>query len=270
MATLSSYQSVKPFKGLLVGESGSGKTGALASLVEAGYKLHIIDFDNGLDILAQVLPKDKLDQVTYATFSDNFKSVGGKIFPSGAPKAWANALKFLETGKTPAGVDTTSADKLSADTVLVVDTLSMASKAAMWQVLFTNQRLMEQPQIQDWGEAQRMIEGLIQWLTSDQVKCHVLVNTHITYIEMQGGAMRGLPNSLGKALAPVLPRYFNTILLAQSRGQGKSAKRTLTALPQGLIETKALVPASKLPDNWDLESGLAEFFKLAGFTPDVK
>ena len=52
MAKLSAHKESKPFKGMIIGDSGSGKTGSLASLAAAGYKLVIMDFDSGLDILA--------------------------------------------------------------------------------------------------------------------------------------------------------------------------------------------------------------------------
>ena len=38
-----------------MGDSGTGKTEALCSLVLAGYKLRILDLDNGLDIVKSYL-----------------------------------------------------------------------------------------------------------------------------------------------------------------------------------------------------------------------
>lgn len=265
MPVLTNLKESKPLKILHIGDSGSGKTGALASLVKAGFKPVIMDFDNGMDILATVCPADKLANVYYSTFTDEYKSIGGKVIPKGQAKAWANALRFLESGKTPEGEQFLSVDKLTREHVLVLDSLTMAAQAAMLQVLQVNNRLLEAPFQSDWGEAQRITEGLIQWLTSDQVKCHVIVNTHISYIDLQSGVTKGYPSSIGKALSAKIPRYFNTILLAQSKGSGKSSKRTITALPQGVVETKALIPADKLPESWPIETGLADFFKAAGY-----
>ena len=270
MAKLSAHKESKPFKGMIIGDSGSGKTGSLASLAAAGYKLVIMDFDSGLDILAQVIPEQQLDTVEYVTFNDEYKAVGGKVIPKGQAKAWANGLKFLESGTQPDGTKFIPADKLTREHVLVVDSLTMASSAAMLQVLQVNQRLLETPHQSDWGEGQRIIRGLVEWLTSDQIKCHVIVNSHISYIELQEGLTKGYPSSLGKALSPQLPRYFNTILLCKSVGIGKNSKRIITALPQGIVETKALVPHDKLPESWSIQTGLAEFFKLAGFKPEAE
>jgi len=51
MPKLGDHQSKSTTKMLFVGDSGAGKTGALASLAAAGYHLHIMDLDNGLDVL---------------------------------------------------------------------------------------------------------------------------------------------------------------------------------------------------------------------------
>ena len=55
MPSLANHQSNEFTKLLIEGDSGSGKTGALASLVKAGYKLRILDMDNGLDALKQTI-----------------------------------------------------------------------------------------------------------------------------------------------------------------------------------------------------------------------
>jgi hypothetical protein len=42
------HESNSIVKAMLAADSGSGKTGALACLVDAGFNLRILDFDNGL------------------------------------------------------------------------------------------------------------------------------------------------------------------------------------------------------------------------------
>ena len=54
----SEHKSRKYVKLLYLGDSGTGKTGSLVSLVQAGYKLRVIDLDDGLDALtAHTAPK---------------------------------------------------------------------------------------------------------------------------------------------------------------------------------------------------------------------
>lgn len=54
---------------LLIGDSGTGKTGALASLARDGYRLFIIDLENGSKILRDLCP-DHLDNIDVEQFAD--------------------------------------------------------------------------------------------------------------------------------------------------------------------------------------------------------
>ena len=76
MPKASDYTKSSYVKFLFVGNSGAGKTGALTSLVEAGYRLRIVDLDAGLDALIQhVQASDPklLDQIEYVSFRDPMK-----------------------------------------------------------------------------------------------------------------------------------------------------------------------------------------------------
>ncbi len=264
MPKLTERKETSPIKMMVIGDSGTGKTGALESLVRAGYKLKIIDFDNGLDYLQQALSDvpELLDNIQYATFSNHFKTVNGRVIPKGTPKAWASSLKLLESGKID-DEDWGKPEEWDESTFLVLDSLTMASKAAMLQVLQVNGRLFEPAQIKDWGQAQGLVEGLIMWVCSEDIKCNVLILSHINFIEMQNGVMKGYPSSVGKALSTTLPRHFNTILNATVKGNGKSAQRIISPLPIQSIETKAAVPEEKLPEYWPIDTAYGEFMKLA-------
>ena len=67
MASIKNHTSVDVTKLLLVGDSGSGKTASLATLANAGYKLRILDFDNGLDILPEFLTDTGVNNVSYVS-----------------------------------------------------------------------------------------------------------------------------------------------------------------------------------------------------------
>lgn len=265
MPKLTERKESSPIKMLVVGDSGTGKTGALESLVRAGYRLRIIDFDNGLDYLGNALSDTPalLDNIQYATFTNSFKTINGRVIPKGNPKAWADALKLLETGKVSAEEEWGLPTTWNEDEFLIVDSLTMAAKAAFLQVLFLNGRLMEQPHQSDWGQAQGLVEGLVQWLCSEDIKCNVMFLTHVNYLELTDGLVKGYPSTIGKALSATLPRNFNTILNATSKGSGKSLQRVISPVPVNNIETKAPVPIDKLPASWPLQMAYAEFMLLA-------
>lgn len=255
MPTLSSHQSSHITKMLLIGDSGAGKSGSLASLVSAGYNLKIVDFDNGLDILASVLKSKNdptlLDRVEYETHTDRIRNVVGKPIPLDAA-AWPDGLKHL---------DSIEKAGLSAKDVVVLDSLTFAAQAAMRYVLKLNGRLAAPAQIQDWGAAMNMTENLVALLTADEFPANVVCTAHIKYIgnEEAQEPVRGYPAVLGKELAPKIGRYFNSCLLVRSEPRGNTTARTIFTNTQGIIELKNSNPF-KVKPTYPIESGLADFF----------
>ena len=97
MTKLSLHQSTKFTKLLLVGDSGSGKTGAIVSLIAAGYKVRILDLDNGIDIIRNLVLTqcpEAIDNVDFITVTDKFKQVGGKAIPVDST-VWSRAMEYL-------------------------------------------------------------------------------------------------------------------------------------------------------------------------------
>ena len=77
MPSLTQHQSNDYTKMLIIGDSGTGKTGSLTSLVAAGYKLRILDMDNGLETLKQFVQKecpDKADGVEFRSLRDTYRA----------------------------------------------------------------------------------------------------------------------------------------------------------------------------------------------------
>lgn len=264
MTNLSAYKSDQPLKILLIGDSGNGKTGALASLALAGHNLRIQDYDNGLESLFQQLKSspEALSRVKYESLQDPLKSIGGKIFPIGQPTAFSRGLALLDTWKT-ADEDLGPPAKWDRNTILVLDSLTMMSNAAMRRALSLVGRSGDQPQIQDWGLAMSNIEDTLGLLYSDAFQCHVIVISHITYIgnEEGGQAPVGYPNTLGNKLPPKVGRYFNTVLGMEKTIAGGLAKRTIRTQSLRNVSIKCPIPgiAAELP----IESGLATLFKMA-------
>lgn len=277
MPRMSQHQSNNTTKMLLMGSSGSGKTGALCSLVRAGYKLIIVDCDNGLDVLKEFLTPEELDTIIFETFTDKMKTVNGKVLPDDTPTAFANALNALT--KWEFYINTSGISKLGKkddpsyynlgnisdwdnNTILVIDSFTHLCLASMRHVLAINNRSGQQPYQSDWGEAMRYCEDLLALLYSTSVQCNVIVTSHITFIENEGEPVVGLPTALGQKLPPKVPSYFNTIILAQSTGSGESVKRKLYGKTQGVTQLKAPIHPDKLKSSYPIETGLADIFKL--------
>lgn len=254
MATLDTYQKQEPIKLLFIGDSGTGKTGALTSLVCAGYKLRVLDFDSGLASLASFTRAKcpaSLANVSYHTFRDEYV-LRGNTYRVRKAEAMHKALAKLDKW-SDAENDNPSAWGL--DTILVIDSLTHLARAAFNWAESLNPTAKDRRQI--YGAAQELIEQLIANITGDNVKCHVIVISHIDYIELDEGTTKGFARTIGKALSPKVPTYFNYQLLAQTSGSGANVKRSIRTVPTASIDAKAPVAVEPtLP----LETGLADFF----------
>lgn len=263
MPALKNHHSSSTTKLLFVGDSGAGKTGALASLADAGYKIRILDLDNGVDVLRDLLTSGKysstaIENVDYVTVTETMKNVGGKLVPVKA-SVWQRVTSLLDKwvdGDTNHG----SITAWDSNTVLVIDSMTMLSDAALFYILAMNGRLGQHPHQSDWGLAQSLIENLLRMLYDDGVKCNVIINCHIKPMGDDNGPDRYYPNTLGKALPPKVGRYFNTVLLAQTSGRGQNVKRQIFTVSQGTVECKNTAP-SKVQLSYPLETGLADYFK---------
>jgi len=272
MASLATHQSAATTKLLFIGNSGAGKTGALASLASAGYKLRIIDLDNGLDVLANLLgdatstyDKGAIERVKFVTLTEKMKMLNGIVMPVAAT-VWSkmtNLLSDWKDGEEKLGPVTT----WTSDDVLVIDSLSFLGTAAMNFILQVNGRLGKAPFQSDWGEAQRLLESLLQMLYSTDVKCNVIVCCHIVFLGKEGEQEKGFPNALGKALPPKIGRYFNSTLMAETKGQGSAARRVIVTNTSSMVELKNTAPLKVKPE-YPLTTGLADyFFALHGKHP---
>ena len=253
----SEHQSSNLVKLLYLGNSGTGKTGSLASLVEAGYKLRILDMDNGLDALLSVVKKscpDKLDSIDFITFRDKMRADARQgAVVSGTPKAYTDAIKAMtvwDDGTVPA--------EWGPDTIFVLDSLTLFGRAAYRWAQGMNPSSKDPRQW--YGAAQESILTVLDMLTGSEFHSNVIVITHIDLQELADGTTKGFASAIGKALGSKIPVVFNTVVLAESRGTGDNVRRTITTVPTLLIDLKN--PKSlELPKSLPLETGMATIFK---------
>lgn len=255
MPSLIDHPSTSVIKLLMIGESGSGKTGALASLAKAGYRLWVLDFDNGLDIVQNVLRNDRdaLARVTYETLRDTISVVNG------VPKYKAPVHAYKDAGKT---LNEWGADKFTDRDVVVLDTLTTFSDAAFNEALVLGGRLNQRPQLQDYGWTADSVKLFIEMLTSPEFGAHVIVSTHIRWFAADEEAQtqaKGLPNAKGQEISRVVSRFFNTVALVRTQGSGPAAKRVISTKPQGVVEVKTSSPTT-VKDSYPIETGLAALF----------
>lgn len=254
MPSLQDHHSSQFAKVLLIGDSGTGKTGSLVSLVAEGYKVRVLDLDNGLDSLVQwsrrICP-DNLGNVDYETVRDSWRA--SNAGPVTKAEAFVKALRLL----TKWSDDTVPAE-WGDKTVLVIDSLSALGKAAFEWAKGMNPSAKDPRQW--YFAAQQSIENIIAMLTDDKFQCNVVLISHVNYKEMADGTTKGYANTIGSALGPTIPKYLNCLLLAESSGSGANVKRVIRTMPTGVIELKTPKPFS-IPNTLPLDTGMAEIFR---------
>ena len=244
-------------KMLLIGDSSSGKTGALASLVGAGYELFILDYDCKVEkgFLPHAMQRDNLDfsKVHYEALRDEMKATPTGFIPAGTPKAHMQGTKLMETW-----TDGTKPKDWGPKKILVIDSLTFLSDAAFNYVQAMNPGCKDPRQW--YAAAQRMVEDTISYVTGASFNTNVIIISHVSWVERPDGTMKGYPSSVGKALGPTIPAYFDTLALAEVTGTGANTKRIIRTASSGLIDLKN--PASfRMQPSLPLESGLATFFE---------
>lgn len=257
MAKGSTHQSNKIVKMLYVGASGSGKTGSLASLVDDGYNLRILDMDNGLDYLMNHVKKhspERIDQIDYITVRDRMKADRTKgAKPAGGTRAYVEAIQYMnewDDGTVPA--------EWGEDTIFVLDSLTLFGRAAL--------RWAEglKPDAKDgrqwYATAQKSILDVLDMLTSDEFKCNVIVCTHIDIVEHEDGGVDRYASSIGKALGPKIPSVFNTMVMAHTKKRGSNQTRQIHTIPAEGMELKNS-SAGDLAAALPLETGMSTLFK---------
>jgi len=256
MPSLANHQSNEFTKLLLTGDSGSGKSGALASLVKAGYKLRVLDMDNGLDPLKTFAIRecpDKLDNVEYRTLRDNYvTTTSGVSVPK--PRAWVDMMKMLDNWKYD-DVDLGKPNEFGPTCIVVIDSLSFAADAAFEWARGMNPTSKDPRQ---WFySAQQQVESALALLSSDSFKSNVIVSSHVRYSTGDDGRNKGYPNAIGSALGPTIPRYFNH----WAQCENKAGKRTIRTAATSMFDLKNTKPFD-MKESYDLSDGLASIFAV--------
>jgi hypothetical protein len=253
MPALNEYQGNDSVKLLVVGDSGAGKTGSLASLVDAGYNLRIIDLENKLRPLVQhVKKKENINNVQFETIVDEYKMLGTTLSINKAP-TFQKVMGLLNGWG-----DLGPVQSWGSNDILVIDTLSRLGRASLNMVLQANGFGAKSAEIQHWGTAMENIEKFLATITNTKlVPCHLIMLTHLTAQESdQGGIVKMYPEALGTKLNPKVARYFdNMVSLSLSAGE-----RSFKLKKDGMFacKTSKSVSQEKLP----IETGLADLFKL--------
>jgi hypothetical protein len=261
MTSLSNHQSNSFVKLLLIGDSKSGKTGSLVSLVKAGYKLRILDFDNLLDILKykvlEICPEN-INNVEFRSLRDKTKAGPTGAVIDGKPRAWMDGIKMLDHWRyddTDLGVP----GEWGSQCILVVDSLSRLCDAAydFHEAIIPRGRGGDYDGRAIYGNAQDDVEKLLAMLTSPTFETNIIVIAHGTYVDLPDGTKKIFPQGVGQKLSPKIPQYFPNYI----RYVNRAGKRTIQLESDVMIDLANTRPGAMLK-TLPIETGLADFFAV--------
>jgi len=226
---------------LLMGPAGSGKTTSLATFARKGVECFVIVTEpTGVDSLLDAWDREKLpiDLLHYAVIPpaspgwDGLKDMGVKInamsykdlseLKSGLgkekmkqyPLLVHNMENFLDerTGTNYGDITTWGPDRM-----LAMDSLSGLSLIALQHTV----GFKPSPHQGEWGIAMSAVENLVLKLSSD-CKCFFVLISHVEREPDElTGATKVSVSTLGRKLAPKIPRFFSEVIRARKDPTGK-------------------------------------------------
>jgi hypothetical protein len=145
-------------------------------------------------------------------------------------------------------------DTWSPRDVLVFDTLTFLGQAALRGACLANginredDKGIPQPV---WGLAQNAVMAAVEHVCGPNVKCSVIFNTHLKFMEDDRTKMvKAYPNVLGSALSPTIGQHFTDVWSIDVKHDGKRVIRTQS---NNMISLKNSDPAHvKAEEEFDL------------------
>lgn len=215
---------------MLMGPTGTGKTTVLKTLIDSGVTPFCIFTEPGFEVLGS-LPPDKLHWAYikpaaegWATMIENHKKLNTLNFKMLADMAPTDKNKYHQfidflslmnnykcdrTGEAFGDVTTWNTDR-----ALCIDGLSGLSIMAMREWV-GSKNLLNQG---DWGIAMNGLETFIQQACFN-TQCHFVLIAHVEReMDESTGISKVMASTLGRKLAPKIPRFFSDVILAKREG----------------------------------------------------
>jgi hypothetical protein len=217
---------------MLLGATGTGKTHAIRTLIDAGLKVAAIFTEPGMEVIADI-PCERGMHFHYIAPSspdwtsmvDSATKINQMSFEALTKMGDINKrqyTEFIDLLNTSAnfkcdrcGQTFGAVDRLDPrEWAFVVDSLSGLNVMAM--NLVTGSKPVKS--MNDWGVAMDNLERFITKMTTD-IRCTAVLVAHMEreYDEISGGVSL-MASTLGKKLAPRLPRFFSDVIMCKREG----------------------------------------------------
>ena len=255
---------------LLMGPPGSGKTHALTTLIEAGLELFVVITEpHGLETLLTACAERKLD-VSRLHWMEIFPARSGfesleamarkisiqdqKALSDAKPGGERSEAQFIKLyqglrnftdgkdGKTYGPVDSFDTSR-----ALVIDSLSGINTMSM--DITIGDKVTASPG--EWGIAMKQVEKLLMTCTSS-LRCLFVLTAHTEReIDEATGAGKMMVSTLGRKLAPTIPRFFSEVVLCKRTTDGDRETYAWSNTEANHdLKRRSLPPGSKHPPSF--------------------
>lgn len=280
-AELQRQSRIPGLRTMLVGGSGVGKTYSLCTLADMGLNLRVLFTEPGMETLAQYY-QDRNQELppnihwkyiapaapSWDAMLDSAKKINTMSFEGLAKLSDINKKEYDEFYRILStlanfvsdrdGTQLGQVDDWGTDTVLAIDSLTGLSMAAMNMV--TGSKPVKS--MADWGVA---ISNLEMFLTkiSTALRCHVVLISHLEREtdELTGGTQL-MASTLGKKLAPKIPRFFSDVIHVKREGPKfvwSTASTNVDLKARNVKIADGLAPTfSQLIESWKKNGGVIE------------
>lgn len=223
---------------MLVGATGSGKTHALRTLIDAGVTPFIIFTEPGMRTVSEIscdhlhfkyIPPAKL---TWDDLLDNQRKINTMSFKALTQLSDMDKRKYGQFLEVTATMNNFTCDRCNkdfgdvadwgTDKAIIIDSLSGLNTMAMDMVVGAK----PVKAMGDWGVAMDNLERFLQMMTNNTT-CHFVLTAHLEREHDEiSGAVHLMASTLGKKLAPRIPRNFDDVVLCNNR-EGKFSWSTI-------------------------------------------
>lgn len=293
MASGAALKGSTPYRGFHIGYPGSGKTGALASLLNVGYKIRVLSYEGNFEPLVGFADDRALANLDVLTFQDKLKNGDKFMEPIGIPEAFNNGLKSLIDWKTTdeAGneISLGKSSEWGLDTIVVVDSLTSLSAAAKRRAIKMSNKNPLTMTSAVWGLIVADVLNQIEIMKNDKNKFHLIINSHKQILgpsdflnqnddkeenaavkeaklEMIKDGMippRIYPVGPTKPQSQTIHGMLPTMLEFEKATQAGKDMRIIKTV--GGVEIDVKIPAKNLKKTYPIETGLAEIFAAMGY-----
>ena len=276
---------------LAVGYPGAGKTGMIAALLNAGFKVRMIDFEGNTDPIIEFTEPKFLKNFDAVLIEDEMRMGAQHMEPLGIPTAFNRALGLMNEWKYTDGkgkeINLGKSREWGSDTVLVVDSMSGLNEACMRRAMKMMNVTSGQPPVTVYNAAVDDATNFIKTVNKKSNAYNVIFLAHLTMIgpdipmssksedqdlkdmKLQMALekaelipTRFYPKAVTKGMSTTIHKEFPTMLLVERQVKAGKTVRVIRTQSGEEVDTK--FPVRDSEKSYPIEDGLATIFEKLG------